>query len=221
MVSISGRAVHVTASLIAVAAPAVTLAKPIAFANGTTVMGEYGAGTMTEVQAFYAPTFRYSIGGGRLTLDSDVNEATRDIAYLRLNYLPKRWNLERAQANVFVWGSIGHARIGGTGEDQLAWNVGGQIDYETRRFYGSLRTDLHEASAYSHRIDTLQLGVAPHEHDYQTLAVWFVLQARRYTGELYRGTEYAALLRLFKRNAWLEAGATQDGKLQAMLMFNF
>ncbi len=35
------------------------------------------------------------------------------------------------------------------------------------------------------------------------------------------GTEWAALLRLFKRNAWLEAGATQEGKLQAMLMFNF
>jgi hypothetical protein len=221
MVSILGRAVRVTACSIAIAIPAVAPAKPIAFANGTTVMGEYGAGTMTEVQAFYAPTFRYSIGGGRLTLDSDVNDATRDITYLRFNYLPKRWNLERAQANVFVWGSAGHARIGETGEDQFAWNVGGQVDYETRRFYSSLRTDLHEASAYSHRIDTLQLGVAPYEHDYQTLAVWFVVQARQYTGELYRGTEYAALLRLFKRNAWLEAGATQDGKLQAMLMFNF
>jgi len=48
-----------------------------------------------------------------------------------------------------------------------------------------------------------------------------VLQARQYTGGLFPGTEYAALLRVFKRNAWLEAGATQDGKLQAMLMFNF
>jgi hypothetical protein len=221
MFSNSGRAVHVMACLIAMATPAIAQAKPIAFANGTTVMGEYGAGTMTEVQAFYAPTFRYSVGGGRLTLDSDVNDATRDITYLRLNYLPKRWNLEHAQANVFVWGSAGHARIGGTGEEQFAWNVGGQFDYETRRIYSSLRTDLHEASAYSHRIDTLQLGVAPYEHDYQTLAVWFVLQARRYTGELYDGTEYSALLRLFKRNAWLEAGVTPDGKLQAMLMFNF
>ncbi|MGH8189090.1 MAG: hypothetical protein ACREUC_21210 [Steroidobacteraceae bacterium] len=220
MVSISGRAVRAVASLIAMM-PAIAQAKPIAFANGTTVMGEYGAGTMTEVQAFYAPTFRYSVGGGRLTLASDVNDATRDITYLRLNYLPKRWNFERAQANVFVWGSVGHARIGGTDEDQFAWNVGGQVDYETRRVYSSLRTDLHEGSAYSHRIDTLQLGVAPYQHDYQTLAVWFVLQARQYTGELYRGTEYAALLRLFKRNAWLEAGATQDGKLQVMLMFNF
>ena len=196
-------------------------AKPIAFADGTTVMAEYGAGTMTEIQAFYAPTFRYSVGGGHLSLNSDVDDSTRDITYARLNYLPKRWNLESAQANVFVWGSIGRAHIGETGDNQFAWNAGGQLDYETRRVYGSLRTDFHEASAYSHRIDTLQLGVAPYEHDYETLAVWFVVQARDYTGGLFDGTEWAALIRLFKHNAWLEAGVTREGKLQAMLMFNF
>jgi hypothetical protein len=196
-------------------------AKPIAFADGTTVMAEYGAGTMTEVQAFYAPTFRYSLGGGHLSLNSDVNDSTRDITYLRFNYLPKRWNMEAAQANVFAWGSLGRAHIGETGEDQFAWNVGGQLDYETRRVYGSFRTELHEASAYSHRIDTLQLGLAPYEHDYETLAIWFVVQARQYTGNLYEGTEWAGLLRFFKHNAWLEAGLTQDGKVQAMLMFNF
>jgi hypothetical protein len=196
-------------------------AKPIAFADGATVMAEYGAGTMTEVQAFYAPSFRYSLGGGHLSLDSNLRDATRDITYLRFNYLPRRWNLEAAQANVFVWGSAGRAHIGDSGGNQFAWNVGGQVDYETRRLYASLRTDLHEASAFSHRIDTLQLGIAPYEHDYDTLAVWFVLQAREYTGDLYAGTEWAALLRLFKRNAWIEAGPTHEGKLQAMLMFNF
>lgn len=194
--------------------------KPIAFADGTTVMAEYGAETMTEAQAFYAPSYRYSLGGGHLSLNSDLNDDTREITYLRFNYLPKRWNLERAQANVFVWASAGRVHIGGGG-DEFAWNAGGQLDYETRRVYASLRTDLHEASAFSHRFDTLQLGVAPYAHDYGTLAVWFVVQARRYHGGLYAGTEWAALLRLFKRNAWFEAGPTLDGNVQAMLMFNF
>jgi len=216
----SGRSPLLAALLLGIASLS-AVAKPIAFADGTTVMGEYGAGTMTEVQAFYAPTFRYSVGGGHLSLDSDVNNNTRDITYLRVNYLPKRWNLDSAQANVFVWGGLGRAHIGETGDDQFAWNAGGQLDYETRRLYASLRTDLHEASAFSHRIDTLQLGVAPYAHDYDTLAIWFVVQARQYTGELYSGTEWAGLIRLFKRNAWLEAGATREGKLQAMLMFNF
>jgi hypothetical protein len=196
-------------------------AKPIAYADGTTVMGEYGAGTMVEVQAFYAPTFRYSIGGGHLSLNGPGDDDRREITYARLNYLPKRWNLEAAQANVFVWGSIGNEYVGETNDSEFAWNVGGQLDYETRRFYGSLRTDLHEASDFSHRIDTLQLGIAPYEHDFETLAVWFVVQARQYTGGLFDGTEWAGLVRLFRQNAWIEAGLTTEGRLQAMLMFNF
>jgi hypothetical protein len=197
------------------------LAKPIAYADGTTVMAEYGADTMIEAQAFYAPSFRYSVGGGHLALNSALSDETRDITYLRFNYLPKRWNLEAAQANTFVWASAGRARIGGSSEDPFAWNIGGQLDYETRRIYASFRTDLHESDAYSHRIDTLQIGIAPYEHDYDTLAVWFVVQGRQYTGGIADGTEWAALIRLFKRNAWVEAGPTQDGKIQAMLMLNF
>ena len=57
--------------LAALAVAPVAQSKPIAFADGTTVMAEYGAGTMTELQAFYAPTFRYSVGGGHLSLNSD------------------------------------------------------------------------------------------------------------------------------------------------------
>lgn len=196
-------------------------AKPIAFAQGTTVMAEYGAGTMTEVQAFYAPTFRYSLGGGHLSLNSEVNDETRDITYLRANLLLKRWNRERAQANIFVWGSAGSAHLGETGDNRFAWNAGSQLDYETRRVYGSLRTDLVESSAFSHRIDTLQLGIAPYKHEYDSLALWFVVQGRQYTGGLSDGTEWAALIRIFKRSAWIEAGVTEDGKLQAMMMFNF
>lgn len=203
------------------ALPLAAVAKPIAFAQGTTVMAEYGAGTMTEVQAFYAPSYRYSFGGGHLALDGDLDDRTRDITYLRANYLPKRWNLPAAQANVFVWGGIGRASAGDDGSDLTAWNAGGQVDYETRRVYASLRTDWHESSAFSHRIDTLQLGFAPYPHETNQLAVWFVVQAREMTGGLTDGTEVAALLRLFRRNAWIEAGLTQDGKLQAMIMFNF
>jgi hypothetical protein len=212
---------RMTCALALAALPLAAQAKPIAFAHGTTVMAEYGAGTMTELQAFYAPSYRYSFGGGHLALDGELDDRTRDITYLRVNYLPKRWNLPSAQANVFVWGGIGRASAGDDGSDLTTWNAGGQIDYETRRVYASLRTDHHESSAFSHRIDTLQLGLAAYPHETNGLAVWFVVQAREMTGGLTDGTEVAALLRLFRRNAWVEAGLTQDGKLQAMVMFNF
>ena len=205
----------------ALAAAGAADAKPIAFANGTTVMAEYGAGTMEEIQAFYAPFYWLSLGGGFVRLDSDELAQTRDIRYLRANYLVHRWNLDDAQANVFVWGGLGSARGSDFNGSKLDREVGFQADYETRRIYAALMSDLHESSVYSHRIDTVQLGFAPYAHDYQDLAIWFVVQARQYTGQLHRGTEWAGLVRLFKGGAWLEAGVTGDGKPQLMMMFNF
>lgn len=208
------------ASLLLAWAPFVE-AKPIAFANGTSVMAEYGGNTMREVQVFYAPRFDLSLGGGHVRLASEIDGRTRQISYARINYLPKRWNLEAAQANVFVWGGIGSAEVSERADSVFAQNVGVQFDYETRRVYVSAKTDLQRSDEFSHRIDTVQLGIAPYAHDYDTLATWLLFQARRYSGNLYDGTESAVVLRLFKGNKWLEAGVTNDGKLQAMFMFNF
>jgi hypothetical protein len=196
-------------------------AKPIAFSHGTTLMAEYGAGTMIEAQAFYAPKYFLSLGGGYLELDSDMDNRRREIAYARANYLAKRWNMASAQANVFVWGGAGQAYVSETNSHEFAWNAGAQVDYETRRVYASLKTDLHRANSFEHRIDTLQLGIAPYKHDFDSLATWFVVQGRQISGGIHEGTEWALLLRLFKRGAWIEAGATEDGKLQAMAMVNF
>lgn len=196
-------------------------AKPIAFANGTTAMAEYGAGTMKEAQVFHAPRYFWSLGLGHTELDSALTDKRREITYARANYLVKRWNLESAQANVFTWGGAGNSYVSEKNAHEFTWNAGAQIDYETRRVYSSLKTDLFRAAGFSHRIDTLQLGVAPYEHDIDTVATWFVLQARRYTHDIDDGTEWALLLRLFKKGAWIEAGATTDGGLQAMVMINF
>jgi len=195
--------------------------KPIAFSDGTTVMAEYGAGTMKEAQVFYAPKYFYSVGLGYLELESDIDGRRREITYARANYLAKRWNMESAQANVFAWGGAGQAYSSETNDHAFAWNAGAQVDYETRRIYASLKTDFHRSSDFDHRIDTLQLGIAPYEHDFDTLATWFVVQGRQYTGGIHEGGEWALLLRLFKRGAWIEAGVTDDGRLQAMAMVNF
>lgn len=205
--------------VVAVAGQAI--AKPIAFADGTTVMAEHGAGTMQELQIFYAPRFDYSVGVGHADFTSDEDGHREHINYARLNWLAHRWNLDDAQANVFVWGGAGSAtgnRFEGT---RLSGNAGVQADYETRRIYASMKSDFQRSAEFSNRVDTLQLGVAPYKHDYGGLATWFVFQARHYTGELHSGIETAALLRLFKGGAWIEAGVTNGGKIQAMAMFNF
>jgi len=212
---------EILVAALALSAPVLACAKPIAFAEGTTVMLEYGAGTMWEAQIFYAPQYNYSVGGGHVEFDSDITPETVRVTYARLNYLVHRWNLESAQANVFVWGGAGGATGNTFSGTELAVNAGGQADYETRRVYASLKTDLQKANAFSIRVDTLQLGIAPYEHDYHQIATWFVVQARNYTGGIHNGVELAALLRFFKGGAWIEAGVTNGGKLQAMAMFNF
>ena len=168
-------------SVLTLAAPVYLLAKPIAFADGTTVMVEYGAGTMQEIQIFYAPAYNYSVGGGHVEIVTDATNKTRSITYARLNFLVYRWNFESAQANIFVWGGAGSATGNTFRGTQFAGNAGAQADFETRRVYASLKTDLQSASAFSQRIDTLQLGLAPYQHDYNGLATWFVIQARDYT----------------------------------------
>jgi hypothetical protein len=209
------------AGAFALASPLSVMAKPIAFADGYTVMAEYGAGTMKEAQLFYAPRYDFSVGGGHVELDSNETAKSRRINYARLNYLLHRWNLDDAQANLFVWGGLGGATGNTFSATVLAENAGAQADYETRRIYGSFKTDLQRSSAFSHRIDTLQLGLAPYKHEYGGVATWFLVQARQYTGGIHSGTESALLVRLFKGGAWIEAGVTNGGKLQAMAMFNF
>lgn len=212
---------RVIAALAALVAVGTAQAKPIAFQDGATLMAEYGAGTMTEVQGFYAPRYWWSAGAGYLRLDAEDDAFSRDITYLRANLLIKRWNLPDAQANVFTWGSLGKATGSDFSGSVLAGNVGAQVDYETLHFYSSLRTDYQYSKAYAHRIDTLQLGYSLYTHDWDRLATWLVLQGRDFTGGLYSGGEFALLVRLFKGGAWIETGLTQDGKLQAMMMFNF
>ena len=195
-------------------------AKPIAYQDGTSLMAEYGAGTMTETQLVYAPRYWWSGGGGFLHLEAGDGAFTRDIGYLRGNVLVKRWNLPRAQANIFAWGGAGEARSS-DGNSGLTGNAGAQLDYETLRLYSSLRSDVQRGPGFEHVINTAQLGFAPYAHDWDRLATWVLLQGRTYTGGLYEGVEGALLLRFFKSGVWFEAGATQDGKLQTMLMFNF
>jgi hypothetical protein len=225
-------------------------ARPIVFAHSTTIMAEYREGALSEAQVFYAPERNLSFGVGYLELDPAHVSTPHSTTYARFNFLAKRWNREAAQANIFLWGGIGGAYVGerfveppASGEapsehdhgeppagadliriapvQEFSWNAGGQIDYETRRIYASVKTDLHESTAFTHRADTVQFGFAPYKHDVDSLATWLVVSGRRYSGNMHADSEVALLLRFFRKATWIEAGATTDGKLQFMAMFNF
>lgn len=203
-------------------------AKPIAFADGTTVMHERNI-NMLESQAFYAPTYWWSAGPGYLQLTSDDKQKRREISYLQVNYLLKRWNMPAAQANLFAYGGAGTAKSTENGgrsvTNDAVWRYGWQGDYETRTVYTSFKMDGYKSAALSHRISTLQLGVAPYEHDYEDLAAWFLVQFRHYTGGIRDANlnklEQTALVRLFKGPVWVELGVNRERHTQFMIMYNF
>lgn len=214
-----------TALALLAAVPLGVAAKPIAFADGWTVMAEYGTNTMREAQAFYAPAYWWSAGGTYTKLIADDRTFEREMAGVQANYLVKRWNLPAAQANIFAWGGLASAR-GFDHHERFSGlatpHAGMQADYETRLVYVSAKTDWYRSSRFTHGVSTVQLGVAPFEHDYEDLAVWFVVQARRYTGGILPGkTEVVPMLRLFKGNFWIEAGADREKRAQVMVMMNF
>ena len=225
-------------ALAVIAMPFVAAAKPIAFQDGWTAMAEYGTNTMREAQVFYAPKYWWSGGAAYTRLIAHDKSLERETVGVQVNYLVKRWNLPAAQGNVFAWAGVRTAR-GYTVSAQAhvpghvieeterfdgvaTSHLGAQADYETRSIYASAKTDWLRSDRFSHRIDTVQLGVAPYEHDYEDLAVWFVVQARRYTGGIMPGkTEVIPMVRLFKGNFWIEAGVDRQRRAQVMVMMNF
>ena len=225
-------------------------ARPIVYAHSATAMADYSEGKMSEAQFFYAPRSFVSLGVGYMNIEGSGTHPEHEISYFRVNFLAKRWNMEAAQANVFVWGGVDNAHMtqivsfttppvdSGHNHDEPAppsetsyertigasgWNAGGQIDFETRRIYSSVKTDYHSSSAFTHRVDMVQFGIAPYVHDTNELATWLVVCATRYSGNAsasHEEDQLSFLLRFFKKRTWIEAGATTDGKLQARAMFS-
>jgi hypothetical protein len=206
-------------------------------------MAEYCEDTMKDLQISYAPTQFVSFGLAHLELDGSGPGVEHEINFARLNLLAKRWNLEAAQSNIFIWGGAGRSTLtiapgavvsgghdhGGpvipgqaTVYNETAGNVGGQIDYETRRIFTSFATDAQFSATFTHRMDTLQFGFAPYKHEANGLATFLVISATHFSGNLQpEETQVSLLLRLFKRFTWIEVGATTDGKPQARLMLTF
>ena len=201
-------------------------AKPVAYQGGTTTVVEAGPHAQ-EAQVFYAPNAQSSVGAGWLRIDLDpathahaAGEDTLDVAYLRANVLAQRWNWSAAQANVYLWGGVGTADSGERASRDTVPNAGFQLDWESRRFYTSLKSDWHTTFAFTHGMSVVQLGVAPYLHDYDTLATWILLQGHAVSGDLHEDAGGALLLRLFWRWLWLEAGADDDGEPRGVFMVN-
>ncbi|MCG6117229.1 MAG: hypothetical protein MEQ07_03415 [Aquimonas sp.] len=192
-------------------------ARPVSYAQGHMLMADHSA-ELDHWSYTYSPSFRWSGSAGFLRLDDLVGTDQLELSYVRGSRLLKRWNLPAAQANVFGWVGAGSARTF-YGRD-LARHVGFQADYETRRIYTAVISELHEGPDWSHRMDTVSLGWAPYLHDIDRMATWVVAKGMRTSNAVDESFNPALVLRFFTVRWWLEVGADGDGKPLANLMIN-
>lgn len=204
-------------ALLALACSATATARPISYSGGHMLMFDHQA-DMDQVSYTYSPSFRWSATAGVARHRELLRTDELELTYVRAARLLHRWNLPTAQANAFAWGGLGEGRTAlGSG---LASHVGLQLDYETRRVYTSLVTELHEGDGWSHRNDTAAIGWAPYAHDVDRMATWIVLKGMRTTNAVDEDIKPAAVLRFFTTRWWFEVGADGDGKPLANLMIN-
>ena len=192
-------------------------ARPITFTGGQVWVTEAQA-DQWQWRYTYSHSFRHSSSIGGVYVNDLKEVGDLRLTYLRAAWLARRWNQPNSQGNLFVWGGLGQARTDlDTG---VGRHVGVQADWETRRVYTSLVSELHDGRGWRFSQHTVSLGVAPFEHDYDRTAVWLVAKGMRSTGRVDDESKAALVVRWFNPRWWLEAGVDSNGKPLGFFMIN-
>jgi hypothetical protein len=199
--------------------PGAAVAAPMGFKGSVMAMGDLGP-NWRESWANYAFTARDAIGAGGLYMRSDDETKTRTLAELNYTRLLQRWNLEDAQANVWLFAGIGSIRGNDFAGSKLAWAPGVQVDFETTRVYLAATARLYRASGLNHDFGALRAGFSFYEVDYDEIQPWLVLEARRMRG-LSDKTEITPMLRLIHNRYFVELGVNTARQARANFMYVF
>ncbi|MEQ1686458.1 MAG: hypothetical protein ABL916_22640 [Burkholderiaceae bacterium] len=198
---------------------ATVFAAPMGFKGSVMAMVDLGP-NRRESWANYAFTARDAIGGGGLYVRSDDETKTRALAEVNYTRLLKRWNMENAQANVWLFAGIGSIRGSDFPGSKFACAPGLQVDYETTRVYLAATTRLYRATGLNHDFASLRAGFSFYEVDYDEIQPWLVLEARRMRG-LSDKTEITPMLRLIHNRYFVEFGINTARQARANFMYVF
>lgn len=202
-------------ALLAAGQPA--LARPVSWPGGQVVILD-AQSEQLQWRYSYSQDFRTAFGVGGLYREGLTETGELNTEFVHATRLLWRRNQPLSQANVFGWAGLGYGRTdAGNG---LARLVGIQGDWESRRVYIAGRSEWHDGPDWSHRFNSVSLGLAPYEHDFDRIATWVVVRGM-HTSRSDGDPKAALLLRWFAPRWWLEVGMDSDGKPLANLMFNF
>ena len=199
--------------------PGAAVAAPMGFKGRVMARGDLGP-NWRESWANYAFTARDAIGAGGLYMRSDDETKTRTLAEVNYTRLLRRWNLEDAQANVWLFAGIGSIRGNDFAGTKLAYAPGVQVDYETTRVYLAATARLYRATGLNHDFGSLRAGFSFYEVDYDEIQPWLVLEVRCMRG-LSDKTEITPMLRLIHNRYFVELGVNNSRQARANFMYVF
>ena len=154
--------------------------------------------------------------------DTPSGKAWRNVWFTQGVYLVKRVSTEDGIANAYVFGGPILEKREAGGDAHAGAQAGVWADYETRRIYTRLKIHgLKSAGGDRWRRNeaVAQLMWAPYAADYEDVASWIGVQAKRVSDE--RRIEVTPYLRFFRKDWWIDAGFSVDRAHRKDIFVNF
>ena len=189
-----------------------TQARPVSYQHGWTIMMNRDR-TKQSLLVHYSPTHYYSIG----YRVEQRNKQHFKFSALQINNLLRRWNLPRAQANLYLQSGWGLARCTNsekcTHSDSSVQFTGLSYDWENQRYYFSYSNQYLKATSFTREYsDTIRIGVTPYIGKYNQLHTWIMLQLDHHPQQDHHYT-FTPLLRFFKGTNLFEIGASKHNEV--------
>lgn len=194
-------------------------AAPMGFKDSVMTMGDFSQ-NWRETWVNYALTARDAVGVGGVDLRSDDRRKKRTLVEFNYTRLLKRWNLQDAQANVWLFAGAGEVRGNDFPGSRWVYTPGFQIDFETTRVYLAATARMYRAAGLNHDFASVRAGFSFYEVDYDQTQPWLVLEARRMRG-LSDKTEITPMLRLIHNRYFVELGVNNSRQARANFMYVF
>lgn len=154
--------------------------------------------------------------------DTPSGKAWRNIWFTQGVYLVKRVSTEDGIANAYVFGGPILEKREAGGDAHAGAQTGLWADYETRRIYTRLKIHGLKSSGgdrWRRNEVVAQAMWAPYAADYEEVASWIGVQAKRVSDE--RRIEITPYVRFFKKDWWIDAGFSVDRAHRKDIFVNF
>jgi hypothetical protein len=193
-------------------------AHPTTFAGGTSLMSFNSAG-MNKQWAHYSPSPRYSLGVQLTRIQEQDQGPELFSVHPQLAVLLHRWNQKHFQANLYAYGGVGRAWANDKSRWMGSYSI--EADAEDRRYYTSLQfSEMRMSNFRNQQTYRARVGFAPYLADFDEWATWLIVEYD-YRPEAPQEHSVTPLIRLFYRNALIEAGSSVRGDWMLNMMIHF